>query len=56
MENEMKPVEAAGSPQTKAGGTELYDGVNDDHVAVWSQLEVGDTYQRQLDQIRQLAV
>ena len=55
MEHEVKPMVAAESPRAGAGEMELCHGGNE-QGEVWSQLEVGDTYQHQLDDIRHLAV
>ncbi|MBI2478311.1 MAG: hypothetical protein HYV60_06620 [Planctomycetia bacterium] len=55
MEHEVKPMVAAESPRTGAGEMDFCHRGNEQNE-VWSQLEVGDTYQRQLDDIRQLAV
>ena len=49
-------MEAEDRPQVKVGDTELHEDSNEEHAAVWSQLEVGDTYQRQLDHLRRVAV
>ncbi len=49
-------MEATNRPQTKVGNTEFREGSNEEQAVVWSQLEVGDIYQRQLDQLRQVAV
>ncbi len=53
---ESRPMEANDRPQAKVGDTELHEGSNGEQASVWSQLEVGGTYQRQLDLIRQVAV
>ena len=56
MADPIKPLEATNGPQPNFGDQQPSDGTNEAQVSAWSQLEVGDAYQRQLDQLRQLAV